>query len=436
MSLIGPPQPRSAKTAVPDAAAVSAKSSRRFLGIGVGTFESLAILDFRWLWVSSMTSFTAMNMQMVARVWLVLRLTDDSPLAVTLVTISFALPVMFVSVIAGALADRVPRRRLMILGQSANALVTLIIGTLDLTGLVAFWHLMVAGVVNGSLMALNMPSRQALVSEIVPDDRLMNGIALQNSAMNATRIAGPAAAGFLISIHYIDTWGVFYLVAAIYGLSVLSVVPMRAGREVSSRSGRGMTGDVKAGFRYALGDPVLRSLILMAFIPVLFGFSYYVLMPAWAREVLNIASNDLGVLMMTMGIGALAGSLLVAGLKNMSSQGLILLGCCLVWGLCLAAFAQTTSYALALPLLLLVGLASSVFMSLNMTLLQTHADPEMRGRIMSIGMMTFGMMPLSAVPFGIVAEQTGTPFALTLSGLMLVGFTVVAGILISTFRRM
>ena len=433
MSLIGPPQPRSAKTAVSDPAAVPAKPPRRLLGIGGDTFESLGIPDFRWLWASSLTSFTGMNMQMVARVWLVLELTDDSPLAVSLVTISFALPVMFVSVIAGALADRIPRRRLMILGQLANALVTLAIATLDLTELIAFWHLMVAGVINGSLMALNMPSRQALVSEIVPDDRLMNGIALQNSAMNATRIAGPAVAGFLIL--YIDTWGVFYLVSAIYGASVLSVVPMMAGREVSSRSGKGMAGDVKAGFGYALGDPVLRSLILMAFIPVMFGFSYYVLMPAWAREALNVASDDLGVLMMTMGIGALVGSLLVAGLKTRNSRGLILLGCCLLWGLSLAAFAQTTSYVVALPLLLIVGLASSVFMSLNMTLLQMHADPEMRGRVMSIAMMTFGMMPLSAVPFGIVAEQTGTPFALMLSGLILVGLTVIAGIASPTFRR-
>ena len=433
MSLIGSPQPRPAESASTESAAVSGKRPGRFLGIGADTFESFGIPDFRWLWASSMTSFTAMNMQMVARVWLVLRLTDDSPFAVSLVTISFALPVMFVSVIAGALADRIPRRRLVILGQSANALVTLIIATLDLTGFVAFWHLMVAGVINGSLMALNMPSRQALVSEIVPDDKLMNGIALQNSAMNATRIGGPAAAGFLIV--FIDTWGVFYLVAAIYAVSVLSVVPMMAGREVSSRSGKGMTGDVKAGFRYALGDPVLRSLILMAFIPVLFGFSYYVLMPAWAREALNVASDDLGVLMMTMGIGALVGSLLVAGLKGMKSRGLMLLGCCLVWGLSLAAFAQTTSYAVALPLLLIVGLASSVFMSLNMTLLQMHADAEMRGRVMSIAMMTFGMMPLSAVPFGILAEQTDTPFALMLSGLILVGLTVIAGIASPTFRR-
>ena len=434
VSLIAPRQPRPAKTAAPEQVAVSAKRPKRLLGIGGDTFESLSIPDYRWLWMSSLGSFMGMNMQMVARVWLVLKLTDDSPLAISLVTMSFALPMMFVSVIAGALADRVPRRRMMIVAQAANAVVTLIVATLDLTGVVAFWHIMVAGLVNGSLMALNMPSRQVLVSEIVPEDRLMNGIALQNSAMNVTRIFGPAAAGFLII--YIDTSGVFYLVAAIYVATVLLVVPMNVGREVSSRSGRGMTGDVEAGFRYAIGDPVLRSLILMAFIPVLFGYSYYVLMPAWAREALNVGSEDLGMLMMTMGFGALAGSLLVAGLKMSSSRGLILLACCLLWGLGLAAFARTTSYAFALPLLLFVGLASSMFMSLNMTLLQMHAAPEMRGRVMSIAMMTFGVMPLSAAPFGILAERTGsTPDALMLSGLMLVGLTVIFGIASPTFRR-
>ncbi len=411
----------------------SARRSRRFLGIGGEAFESLGIPDYRWLWMSSLGSFMGMNMQMVARVWLVLRLADDSPFAVAMVTMSFALPMMFVSALAGALADRVSRRWLMIFGLSANTAVTLIIAILDVTGYVAFWHIIVAGVVNGSLMALNMPSRQAMVSEIVPDSKLMNGIALQNSAMNMTRIIGPAAAGFLIV--WIDTSGVFFLVAAIYVGSVLTVVPINAGRKVISRSGRGVAGDIAAGFRYALSEPTLRALIVMAFIPVMFGMSYYVLMPAWAREALNVGADNLGVLMMTMGVGALAGSLLVAALRVSSQRGLILLACCLVWGVTLAAFAQTTSYFLALPLLLVVGLASSVFMSMNMTLLQTQAAPEMRGRIMSIAMMTFGLMPLSAAPFGVLAERTSTPNALMLSGLLLVGFTLVFGAVSSTFRR-
>jgi predicted MFS family arabinose efflux permease len=139
--------------------------------------------------------------------------------------------------------------------------------------------------------------------------------------------------------------------------------------------------------------------------------------------------------MMTMGIGALVGSLLVASLKGSSNRGMLLLGSCISWGIALAVFAQSTSYIVALPLLLFVGLASSVFMSLNMTLLQVNASPEMRGRIMSIGMMTFGVMPLSAVPFGVLAERVGTPDALTTSGILLIVFTVLFAIAYPKFRK-
>lgn len=393
----------------------------------------MAIRDFKWLWVSSFTSFMAMNMQMIARVWLVLRLANDSPLAVAVVTVSFALPMVVVSAVSGALADRIPRRRMMILAQSGNALVALAIGILDATNLISFWHIIGSGLLSGSMMAFNMPSRQAIISEIVPEDKLMNGVALQNSGMNATRILGPAAAGFLIVL--MDTAGVFFIVSALYFASVLAIAVIDAGKTAKSRSGKGVAGDIGAGFAYAAREPVLLGLIILAFIPVLFGMSYYVLLPSWAREALNVGAEDLGVLMMTMGIGALAGSLLVASLKRSSNRGMLLLGSCISWGIALAVFSQTTSYLAALPLLLFVGLASSIFMSLNMTLLQVNASPEMRGRIMSIGMMTFGVMPLSAVPFGVLAEQVGTPDALMTSGLLLVAFTALFAIAYPQFRK-
>jgi len=415
------------------AAEFAPEPNRGFFGIGGSTFESLAMRDFRWLFISSVTSFMAMSMQMITRVWLVLRLANDSPLAVVLITVSFALPMVLVTPVSGALADRIPRRRMMILAQLGNAVVALIIGILDATNLIAFWHIIGSGLLSGTMMAFNVPSRQAIISEIVPEDKLMNGVALQSSGMNMTRIAGPAAAGFLIV--FIDTAGVFFIVSALYFVSVLSVSVIDAGKTAKSRSGKGVAGDIGAGFKYAADQPVLLSLIILAFIPVLFGMSYYVLLPSWAREALDAGAEDLGVLMMTMGIGALAGSLLVASLKGSSNRGMLLLGSCISWGIALAVFAQTTSYIVALPLLLFVGLASSVFMSLNMTLLQVNASPEMRGRIMSIGMMTFGVMPLSAVPFGILAEQVGTPHALMTSGLLLLAFTVLFAIAYPQFRK-
>ena len=118
----------------------------------------------------------ALNMQMITRGWLVLRLADDSPLSLSLVMVSFAAPMTFVSLVGGVLADRIPRKRMVIFSQGGNALLTLLVATLDITGIVAFWHLIVLGVLNGSLMAFNMPSRQAMISDIVPEDRLMNAI--------------------------------------------------------------------------------------------------------------------------------------------------------------------------------------------------------------------------------------------------------------------
>lgn len=395
--------------------------------------ESFQYRDYRWLWVSSFTSFLAMNAQMIVRSWVILRLTNDSPMALAWVTLSFSIPMIFVSMVGGALADRIPRRRMMIIGQAGNAAVTLGIATLDAAGLITFWHLMASGFLAGSMMAFNMPSRQAIISDIVPEDKLMNGIALANSGMNLTRIVGPAIAGVLII--FIGTSGVFYLIAGMYVLSVMAVFAVDAGKTSSGKSGLGILSDIKEGFAYAGSNPTLLSLIVMAFIPVLFGMSYYALLPAWAREALNVQSDGLGMLMMIMGIGALAGSLILAGLTNFRRRGLLLLGSCVIWGITLAAFSQATSYAVAVPLLLVVGLTSSMFMALNFTLLQVNAKPEMRGRIMSIAMMSFGVFPLSAVPFGILAERTGTASALFLSGVLLTAFTVIFLLAYPRFRR-
>ena len=396
-------------------------------------FESLRYRDFQWMWAGSFVSYMAMNMQMITRSWLVVRLTDDSPLYLSLTMVSFAVPVTFVSLIGGALADRVPRRRLVIMSQSGNALMTLLLALLDVTGLVVFWHVMAMGVVNGSLMAFNMPSRQAIISEIVPERRLMNAISLNNSSMNLTRVVGPALAGFLILL--VDTAGVFFIVSAIYLFSTLSMLMVRAGTEPAGRSGKGMTGDIREGLAYAMGDRTLRGLIIMNFIPVLFGFSYYALLPAWAREALDVQSDDLGILMMLMGVGALTGTLILASMGSFRRRGGFLLLSCLVWGVTLAVFARMESFAPTVPLLIFIGLVSSAFMSLNMTLTQVYSAPHMRGRVMSITMMSFGLMPLSAVPFGLLAEFTNTPFALTLSGILLAVFTLVFSVAYPSFRR-
>ena len=396
-------------------------------------FEALAYRDFRWVFLGSFASFMAMNMNLVTQSWLVVELMDDSPLALSLSIVSFTAPITVVSLFGGVMADRIPRRRLVMISQSGNAAMTFLMATLDVTGVIDFRQVMAIGLVNGSMMAFNMPSRQAIISDIVPEARLMNAVSVNNSSMNLTRVIGPAAAGFLIL--FIDTWAVFYLVSLVYVFSALSMAMVRAGSRPAARSGKGVTGDIGAGLSYVAQDPTRRGLILMSFIPALFGYSYYALLPAWGREALDIGSEDLGVLMMLMGVGALVGTLILASMRNINRRGAFLLLFCLLWGAALATFAQTSSYAAAIPLLMLVGLLNSVFMSLNMTLIQLYSSAEMRGRMMSIAMMSFGVMPLSGVPFGILAEFTSTPFALTLSGLLLVAFTLVFAVVYPSYRR-
>ena len=395
--------------------------------------ETLAYPDFRWVFLGSFASFMAMNMNLVTQSWLVVELMNDSPLALSLSIVSFTAPITVVSLVGGVMADRIPRRRLVIISQSGNALMTFLMATLDLTGVIDFWQVMAIGLVNGSMMAFNMPSRQAIISDIVPENRLMNAVSVNNSSMNLTRVIGPATAGFLIL--FIDTWAVFYLVSLVYVFSALSMTMVRAGSKPVARSGKGVTGDIGAGLAYVAKNQTRLGLIIMSFIPALFGYSYYALLPAWGREALDIGSEDLGVLMMLMGVGALVGTLILASMRNFDRRGAFLLLFCLLWGAALATFAQTSSYLHAVPLLMLVGLLNSVFMSLNMTLIQIYSAPEMRGRMMSIAMMSFGVMPLSGVPFGILAEFTNTPFALTLSGLLLVAFTLVFAAVYPSYRR-
>ena len=375
----------------------------------------------------------AMNMQMITRGWLVLRLENDSPLALVLVMVSFAAPMTVVSLVGGALADRFPKKNLIIVSQSGNAVMTFGLAMLDASGEIWFGAVLIIGVINGSMMAINMPSRQAIISDIVPESKLMNAVALNNSAMNLTRIIGPAIAGFLIV--FIDTSGVFYLISAIYVLSALSLLMVKT-NSVQERSSKKSVGkDIFEGLRYVWSDVHLRGLILMAFLPSLFGFTLFALLPVWAREALNVNSSDLGILMTMMGVGALIGTLGLAAVRKFDKRGILLLGLGVFWGISLVGLANSMIFPVAVPFLIIIGLVSSIYMSLNMTLTQLSATPEMRGRVMSIMMMTFGLMPIGALPFGTIAEYIGTANSLTISGILLSLLTLAFAFAYPAFKR-
>jgi len=397
-------------------------------------FRSFQYRDYLCLWLGTVFSFLAVGMQRITRAWLVLRLTNDSPFALSLVIVSFTLPLTFVSVLGGVFADRISRRQIILIAQSGNAILTFLLATLDMMNIICFWHLLVIGFCNGTLAAFNMPSRQSIISDIVPEQNLMNAISLSSAGMNLTNILGPVLAG--VFIVYLDTAGVFYLIALFHAFSVVCTILIKAGRTPSAVSPRkGMWVDLREGFQYAAGNPTLLGLVIMGLVPALFGFTYLNLLPVWGREVLDAPSDGLGLLMAFVGIGALIGTLVLASLPYLKRRGSFLMVNGFVWGIALIAFSLCNSYITALPALLLIGFLSAIFMSLNMTLMQFYSSPEMRGRIVSMSMMTFGIMPLSTVPFGILAESIGTADSLKFSGLLLCLFIIVFFFAFRRFRK-
>ena len=251
--------------------------------------------------------------------------------------------------------------------------------------------------------------------------------------MNLTRIVGPALAGVLIML--IGTAGTFYLISFINAFAVVFTMLIKSGKKTTKKNiDISVAADILNGFKYAKKTHPLLQLVIITFVPSLFGFPYITLLPAWAKEALNADSGGLGLLMMTMGMGSLVGTIVLASIRKLKRRGIFLMTNGFVWGLTLIIFSHCFSYIKALPVLFFIGFASSIFMALNMTLMQFYASDEMRGRIVSMAMMTFGIMPLSAVPFGAIAESTGTPGSLLIAGILLCLFIIVFYCIYPKFR--
>ena len=375
--------------------------------------------------------FLVMQMQQVAQGWLVYDLTN-SPLALGLLMLSFMGPTAVFSLFGGVLADKLPKTKLIMATQSFNVVIALILAVLVHTNQITFAHLLILGVFNGTLMALQMPSRRTLIPEIVGEERLMNAIALDTSGANLSRIVGPALAGVLIGI--LGTASVFYLMAGIAASSIFCISRISI-RSPLIRATSGMNREIIEGIKYMSRNPALLGLLIMAFVPMSIGMmSFHNLMPAWSVEALDLGPEGLGLLLAMTGIGAVFGSLFVASLGNFRRRGLLLIGTSLLWAVLIVAFAQSTVLLLALVLLVGVGFFSSIYLSLNQSLTQIYASPEMRGRVMSISMLSFGVMPLAVLPISALAERIGTPDALAVSAVLLLGFVLAFGILNPRFR--
>ena len=386
------------------------------------TFESLHVRDYRLLFQGSAVTSVGFWMQQAALGWLVLDLTN-SPFYLGLAGFARQFPMMVVSPFGGVLADRLDRKLLLVWTQVFQLVLCVILSALVFSGWVNIWHVLGISFLFGSAVSMNVPARQAIVPVLVGRERLANALALYSMSLNASRIIGPSLAGVMMG--WAGVGGCLVLQSFGYLWAAANVFQIRDVSEssTSGRSGASVVENMMDGLRYCFSNRPLLMQLLMAAVPSVVAYPYMQFLPSFARDVYGIGAGGLGVLMTAMGIGALTGSFALAARKNIAHKSLVTLACSATFGLFLCGFAMAPSLWVGLPFLALAGASSSVYMTLNGTIVQELTPDEYRGRVSSVYMMTWGMMPLGAVPLGAVADVWGAPAAVFLGGAICAVFT-------------
>ena len=395
-----------------------------FLAPERGWFRALRHTDFRIFWTGNFVSNIGSWMQNVAQGWLVLTLTG-SPFWLGVVGFAQQVPALLFSLPSGVLADRFPRRKLLLWTQSVMMVLALALAVLDSLGWISVRHIMVIAFVAGTAMAINAPSYQAAVRDLVKTEDTLNAIALNSIQFNMSRVLGPSVAGFVIAAAGVAAC--FYLNALSYVFLLAVLWRLRFPTEHRSEA-QSITKDLAEGFRYVWAHGTILWLVVLVALVSMFGLPYLVMMPAFARDVLRVGPQGLGYLVAAAGLGALAGGIRLAALGSHRHRGPVVLVAALVFFTALLLFCLSRRPALSALLLAVVGGSMVNSVATVNSLIQTLVPDAIRGRVLSMHTMAFlGFTPLGSLLVGTLAEKFGPPAALAISsGFALVLIAVIA----------
>ena len=364
-------------------------------------------------------------MQTAAQQWLVYRLTG-SPLSLGTVTFAATLPPLLFMPFTGTFVDRVDKRKLIVGTQAAMMLLAFGLAALTFSGRVQFWHVVIFAALLGTANSFDMPARQAFTVELVGKSDLLNAVALNASAFNIARLAGPAVSGILVGAIG-EGWsftinGASFL-AVLAGL-MLMTMPPRPPRAAT----RSPMLDVQEGWGYLLRNRTIRLLVLSVAAPSLLGFNYVTLIPVFAGDILHIGPEGFGVMLSAIGGGALLAALLLATTGGRLRRGWLVTAGALTFSCAQIGFGLSRQLGLSLVFLFLLGLATVSQLASTNTLIQTHVDDRLRGRVMGIYLwVLIGMSPPGALIMGAVAEAWGAPAAVI--GAAVLGLLFALGII-------
>jgi MFS family permease len=382
-----------------------------------GAWSGLAPLSskgYQYLFAGTTLTMASFFAQIVAQGWLIYDLTG-SPTWLGIVSFANGIPMLLLALPAGVLVDRLDRRKVLILAQAMIALVTFVLAVLIASKLVQAWHVAILSFLGGSFFVLIVPARQALLHTTVERSQLGSAIALNSAGVNFGRVIGPSTAGVAIAAFGVEA--AFGLQGLLFvGALVCAFLLPKWQATTRSRSHSPFQ-SLLEGLRYVWRDPTVFALMLLQAIPAFLIMPYNQLLPIFARDILLAGPEGLGTMMTVMGIGSVLGSILIVMLPP-RRQSAYLFVSLIGLSLLLVAFAVSTSLTLSIAIMALIGVAQSIYLATNNTLVQLSVPDALQGRVMSVYMTTWGLMPLGSLPQGILADWFGAPAVLVGVGLL------------------
>ena len=402
-------------------------------GQRIQTLRALRHRNFRWFWFSASAQSAGRGMQFLVLGWLILEY-SDSATQLGLVIFLYGVPNLSFGVIGGIFADRLDRLSLLKCTQGSVTLLIFALAGLTLADLVQLWHVYAAAFLLGTVQALNMPTRMAMVADLVDREDIMNAVALNSAVMNSGRILGPLAAGGVIELAGIGPALALNGVCYFLGTGLLFFMNGSGGVAPVQRTS--IIGDLFTGVRYVLAAPVALTLIVMGYSFGFFGMPHLQVMPAYAKEALGVGPAGAGLLITAAGVGSLLGSIILASLGNFRQKNWLLLGTIFLFSFSLILFALSPWFWVSWALLLLVGMGSMSYVSMVTTVLQMTVPSQLQGRVLSVWGMGGAMMFVGALPMGAAADLWGWTAALAAGPIITLVFVLWLGIWRSTIRRL
>jgi MFS family permease len=388
--------------------------------------------NYQLFFTGQLISFTGTWMQSVAESWLVYRLTGSSAL-LGVTAFCSQIPVFVLAPLAGTVADRGNRHRIMVVTQTISMLLALVLGALTLSGRVQVWQVMALASGLGVVNAFDIPARQSFVVTMVGREDLMNAIALNSSLVNGARVVGPAVAGLLVAA--VGEGWCFLINGISYIAVIAALLMMDVPKTVRKRHLHSPFRDTVEGFRFVARTGPVRALLLLLGIMSIAGMPYAVLMPIFADSILGGGARGLGILMAGSGLGALAGALSLAARRGVSGLGQWVAMSAASFGITLALFSLSRNFWLSTALMVPVGFSLMVEMASSNTLIQAMVPDRLRGRVMSVySMMFLGMAPFGGLAAGYAAERIGAPATITGGGIVCVAAAIVFRLRLPSLR--